>query len=106
MFSIWCREFNARLAVNGNKFIITLPLNELMNINAIKYTKIGNWIELSGTVEAPKVSSIINIDGSSKLTEPQGVNTSRHKCFSCRTNQGKEEERTEAQAEARTKQLF
>jgi hypothetical protein len=83
MISQWGREFNSRLSVIGNKFVITLPLNDLLNINAIKYTKIGNWIELSGTVEAPKVSSILNIDGKSKRTEPEGFNSPRHEHISC-----------------------
>ena len=104
MFSVWSREFNSRLAVTGKNFVITLPLNDLLNINAIKYTKIGNWIELSGTVEAPKVSSIINIDGN--RTEPSEFNSSRHQCFSCRTSKREEKERTKAEAKARAKQLF
>jgi hypothetical protein len=106
MFSVWSREFNSRLAVNGNKFVITLPISDILNIQSIKYTKIGNWIEISGTMEQPKVSSIENIDGLSNRAKPQGFNKPRHGCFGCRADQGKEETGTEAKAKARTEQLF
>jgi hypothetical protein len=104
MFRIWSREFNSHLAVHGNKFVITLPLNDILHINSIKQTNIGNWIELHGTIEEPKVSSINIIDGN--RTENEGSISSRHASISCRASQGKEEKGTEAQAKARAEQLF
>ena len=105
MFSIWSREFNSRLAVNGKNFVITLPIDDILKISSIHYTKIGKWIELRGTMEEPNVSSITNIDGTARA-EPQGFNNPRHKCFGCRTNQGEEETGPKAQAKARADQLF
>ena len=104
MFLSWGREFNSRFAVKGKHFTITLPISDILKINSIHYTKIGNWIELRGTMEEPKVSSILNIDGQRTATE--GINLSRDKCFSCRTCCTKEEEGKETKAQARTEQLF
>jgi hypothetical protein len=104
MFTKWAWEFTSRLSVNGNKFVITLPIDKVLTIQSIKYTRIGNWIELHGIMDPPKVSSIINIDGN--RTEAETYNLSRAERVSCGTNKREEKTWTETKAKARTEQLF
>ena len=89
----WSRNFGADLLVSGKKFKLTLPLNHPLTITSIHYTKIGNWIELRGTMDAPVISSIGVIDGSK-------TNCRACSCAS-RTTKGKEE--TGAQTETSTR---
>lgn len=84
--------FNADLAVTGNRFRLSLPLNHAMTIQSIHYTKIGNYIELSGVMEAPK-SSIVTVDGTATTQACRAT---------CRTAcKGKEETGQKAKGEAR-----
>jgi hypothetical protein len=85
-------SFGADLAVKGNTFRLSLPLNHAMTIQSIHYTKIGNWIELSGVMEAPK-SSVVTIDGTATTQACRAT---------CRACKGKKETRQEAQGETRT----
>jgi len=86
-------SFGADLAVKGNTFRLSLPLNHAMTIQTIHYTKIGNWIELSGVMEAPK-SSVVNVDGTAT------AQACRATCS--RACKGEKETRQEAQGKART----
>lgn len=86
-------SFGADLAVNGNRFRLSLPLNHAMTIQTIHYKNIGNWIELSGVMEAPK-SSVVNVDGSATTCSTCGA--------TCRTAcKGEKETGQKAKSEAR-----
>jgi len=85
-------SFGADLAVTGNTFRLSLPLNHAMTIKSIHYTKIGNWIELSGVMEAPK-SSVVNVDGT--------ATTQACRATCSRACKGKEETGQKAKGEAR-----
>jgi hypothetical protein len=58
----WAHEFGAYLSVTGNRFKLTLPLCHRISVSTIRYTPLGDWIDLEGTMDAPPAPVVQVVD--------------------------------------------
>ena len=58
----WSHSFECVLMVTKNRFALRLPLNHRISIETIKYTPIGDYIVLEGTMGDPPAPAVQVVD--------------------------------------------